>query len=87
MLDPKAVSGDDFPGEPFRVLKENEIKKYGEYRMQRLVLFYYRAWRDGDMHEFERWLSPRAASASPAPGLRVERVVVGADTPCPGMGG
>jgi len=28
----------DFPGETFRVLKEKEIKKYGEYRTQRLVL-------------------------------------------------
>jgi len=28
----------DFPGETFRVLKEKEIAKYGEYRTQRLVL-------------------------------------------------
>jgi len=38
ILDPKAVHGEDFPSESFRVLKENEIKKYGEYRTQRLVL-------------------------------------------------
>jgi hypothetical protein len=28
----------DFPGETFRVLKEKEIKQYGEYRTRRLVL-------------------------------------------------
>jgi len=28
----------DFPGETFRVLKENEERKYGEYRTRRLVL-------------------------------------------------
>jgi len=28
----------DFPGEIFRVLKEKEEKKYGEYRTRRLVL-------------------------------------------------
>ncbi len=27
-----------FPGETFRVLKEKEIRQYGEYRTQRLVL-------------------------------------------------
>ena len=40
VLDPQAVYGDDFPGETLRVLKENEIRKYGENRSQRLVLFY-----------------------------------------------
>jgi hypothetical protein len=30
--------GLDFPGETFRVLKEREIKQYGEYRTRRLVL-------------------------------------------------
>jgi len=38
ILDPKDVYGDDFPGETFRVLKEKEIKQYGEYRTKRLVL-------------------------------------------------
>jgi len=38
ILDPKDVYGEDFPSETFRVLKNNEIKKYGEYRTQRLVL-------------------------------------------------
>ncbi|MFM8294253.1 MAG: hypothetical protein ACKN9E_06865, partial [Microcystaceae cyanobacterium] len=38
ILDPADVYGPDFPSETFRVLKNNEIKKYGEYRTQKLVL-------------------------------------------------
>jgi len=32
ILDPKEVHGEDFPGETFRVLKEKEVKQFGEYR-------------------------------------------------------
>ncbi|MDH6085318.1 Eco57I restriction-modification methylase domain-containing protein [Umezakia ovalisporum] len=38
ILDPEDVYGPEFPSETFRVLKNNEIKQYGEYRTQRLVL-------------------------------------------------
>jgi hypothetical protein len=38
ILDPADIYGADFPSETFRVLKNNEIKKYGEYRTKRLVL-------------------------------------------------
>ncbi|WP_179228387.1 Eco57I restriction-modification methylase domain-containing protein [Leptolyngbya ohadii] len=38
ILDPADVYGPDFPSETFRVLKNNEIKQFGEYRTQRLVL-------------------------------------------------
>lgn len=38
ILDPQSVKGPSFPGETFRVLKEKEIKAYGEYRTMRLVL-------------------------------------------------
>ncbi len=38
VLDPSDVYGPEFPGETFRVLKSNEIKRYGEYRTRRLVL-------------------------------------------------
>ncbi|PSB49541.1 restriction endonuclease [Cyanosarcina cf. burmensis CCALA 770] len=38
ILDPANVYGSDFPSETFRVLKNNEIKQFGEYRTQRLVL-------------------------------------------------
>lgn len=38
ILDPADVMGDDYPSETFRVLKEKEIREYGEYRTRRLVL-------------------------------------------------
>jgi hypothetical protein len=38
ILDPKEVYGEDFPGETFRVLKDKEIRQFGEYRTRRLVL-------------------------------------------------
>jgi hypothetical protein len=38
ILDPADVHGPDFPGETFRVLKEKEQAKFGEYRTRRLVL-------------------------------------------------
>jgi hypothetical protein len=38
VLDPSDVYGPDFPGETFRVLKNNELRRFGEYRTQRLVL-------------------------------------------------
>jgi hypothetical protein len=38
ILDPNDALGDEFPSETFRVLKENERAKYGEYRTQRLVI-------------------------------------------------
>jgi len=46
-LDPEGyaarVRASDFPGETFRVLKEKEMRLYGEYRTRRLVL---EAWED-----------------------------------------
>jgi hypothetical protein len=38
MLDPADVKGPDYPSETFRVLKNNDIARYGEYRTARLVL-------------------------------------------------
>ncbi len=38
ILDPADVMGEDYPSETFRVLKNNEMKKLGEYRTRRLVL-------------------------------------------------
>lgn len=38
ILDPEDLYGSDFPGETFRVLKQNELKHYGEYRTKRLIL-------------------------------------------------
>jgi hypothetical protein len=38
ILDPSDVMGPDYPSETFRVLKTNELRQFGEYRTQRLVL-------------------------------------------------
>jgi hypothetical protein len=38
VLDPADLYGPSLPSETFRVLKQNETKRYGEYRTQRLVL-------------------------------------------------
>jgi len=43
ILDPKEAHGEDFPGETVNVLKEKEIRLYGEYQTRRLVL---EAWDD-----------------------------------------
>lgn len=42
ILDPTDVYGPDYPSETFRVLKEKEIARFGEYRTKRLVL---EAWQ------------------------------------------
>jgi hypothetical protein len=38
ILDPTEMKGADYPSETFRVLRDNEKKKYGEYRTARLVM-------------------------------------------------
>jgi hypothetical protein len=38
VLDPADAMGQDYPSETFRVLKKNEIARFGEYRTARLVL-------------------------------------------------
>lgn len=49
VLDPATVKGASYPSETFRVLKEKEIRLYGEYRTERLVL---EAWQQ--MEESQR---------------------------------
>jgi hypothetical protein len=41
ILDPADVRGPSYPSETFRVLKTNEIRRFGEYRTARLVLAAY----------------------------------------------
>ena len=38
ILHPADVMGEDYPSETFRVLKDREMREFGEYRTQRLVL-------------------------------------------------
>jgi len=47
ILDPTDVMGPDYPSETFRVLKNNEMRQFGEYRTQRLVL---EAWDRLNLH-------------------------------------
>ncbi|MBW6475034.1 MAG: hypothetical protein K0B14_18045, partial [Anaerolineaceae bacterium] len=70
ILDPQDVYGPDFPGETFRVLKEKEIRKYGEYRTRRLVL---EAWdrleASGELpveRDFTHEASPEIIQPAPA---------------------
>jgi hypothetical protein len=49
ILDPSDIMGEDYPSETFRVLQKNEMREFGEYRTQRLVLA---AW---DHIESPRW--------------------------------
>jgi hypothetical protein len=57
ILDPKEVHGEDFPGESFRVLKEKEIRKYGEFRTRCLILEAYDRLRpDWDMEAHRKKL-------------------------------
>jgi len=55
ILDPKEVHGEDFPGETFRVLKEKEIRLYGEFRTRRLVL---EAWDKLEGVQVEGYKAP-----------------------------
>jgi len=49
ILDPADIMGPDYPSETFRVLKNNEIRKYGEYRTRRVVLEAWDRMEAGDL--------------------------------------
>ena len=55
ILDPKDLHGKDFPTETFRVLRETELKQFGEYRSKRVVLEIYdeiaKAIRTGEPYQ------------------------------------
>ena len=51
MLDPADVKGPDYPSETFRVLKKNEIARFGEYRTARLVLA---VWDEMESRNWQR---------------------------------
>ena len=59
ILDPADVMGADYPSETFRVLKNKELREFGEYRTQRLVLA---AWDAMAAHA----VSPPFPAQSPA---------------------
>ena len=49
ILDPAEVMGEDYPSETFRVLKKNELKAFGEYCTQHLVLAAWDRLAGGDL--------------------------------------
>lgn len=49
ILDPADVMGDAYPSETFRVLKNNEMREFGEYRTRRLVLAAWDALEAGTL--------------------------------------
>jgi hypothetical protein len=61
ILDPADVMGTDYPSETFRVLKNNEMREFGEYRIQRLVL---EAW------DRQSAMPSQDASAAPVVSVR-----------------
>lgn len=50
ILDPTDVKGERYPAETFAVLKRNEVREYGEYRTQRLVLEAWDKLERGELH-------------------------------------
>jgi hypothetical protein len=49
ILDPADMKGPDYPSETFRVLKTNEMRRFGEYRTARLVLQAWDRMVDGEI--------------------------------------
>lgn len=60
ILDPADVMGSDYPSETFRVLKNSEIRDFGEYRTQKLVMreFDRMALADANGDQFVSLLTP-----------------------------
>lgn len=50
ILAPTDIMGDDDPSETFRVPKNKEMREYGEYRTQRLVLGAWDKLERGELH-------------------------------------
>jgi hypothetical protein len=69
ILDPTDVMGPDYPSETFRVLRNGEERKFGEYRTGRLILDAWDRMERGELHcpaPYDRSKAPKTdASASP----------------------
>jgi len=68
ILDPADVKGADYPSETFRVLKKNEIAKYGEYRTARLVLQAWDQIERGELRQISPPITVAPATAAPVIG-------------------
>jgi hypothetical protein len=49
ILGPSGVTGNDYPRETFRVLKNGELRGFGEYRTYRLVLAAWDTLEEGTL--------------------------------------
>jgi hypothetical protein len=67
VLDPSDVMGEDYPSETFRVLKNNEIKKFGEYRTRRLVLAAWDRLAQAETPQAEPAVAPASVSTTLLP--------------------
>jgi hypothetical protein len=65
ILDPADVKGADYPSETFRVLKTNEIRRFGEYRTARLVLQAWDRVERGEIREVSAPITVTAPSIAP----------------------
>jgi hypothetical protein len=63
ILDPADVMGTAYPSETFRVLKNNEIKKYGYYRTQRLVIDAWDRMERGELPCPQPYVAPPQTAA------------------------
>jgi hypothetical protein len=80
ILDPQDVYGPDYPSETFRVLKDKELRQFGEYRTRRLVL---EAWdrleANGEMPDVpgnESIISEQQIASVKASPVQLQPVVV-----------
>jgi hypothetical protein len=64
VLDPADPMGPDYPSETFRVLKNNEIRRFGEYRTQRLVLDAWDRMECGELRAPEPYDQRRSTPAT-----------------------
>lgn len=53
ILDPTDVEGSSYPSETFRVLQKNELREFGEYRTQRLVLEAWDKLASGELYDHD----------------------------------
>jgi hypothetical protein len=74
IIDPHEIHGASYPGESFRVLKEKEESKYGEFRTKRLCLQFYDAMQQAIAtgQPYQTLLDPPPANGWTPPEIRDE---------------
>ena len=82
ILDPADVMGDDYPSETFRVLKNSEVRQYGEYRTRRLVLEAWDALNNRDVEVAAPMVAPPDAIPTPLRRMTPHTSYIPTSTPC-----